>query len=388
MKIKKALTTITIALVAIVIIISLTTSCFIQGNIALNKAKEDEKIEFNKTKEEIIKFDDDYWKITDEFTDKQKTWADEVKDKGFLEWIKINEAEKKYYSEYILKFKNLTIPEPLQDFYYKKLEQCNVELEEYDNLTETLEFILSEQQNMKQEQSSLSMGNGVKLAEEGNNLSQKRFDLDLKCKQIIEDVYLEYNLDDLINKWQKIPQNIPETTTKAAIIEVEFEYNIGDTGPAGGNIFYINPNYEDDGWRYLEAAPASQITSEKWCDMNTDITGATATAIGTGKANTQTILKILGEGHYAARLCRTLVEGDKGDWFLPSKDELNEIYVNLYLKGFDSFEGGYYGGSYWSSSESLQYGANLAWAQDFTTGNQCTTAKGNFDLWVNAVRSF
>ena len=27
----------------------------------------------------------------------------------------------------------------------------------------------------------------------------------------------------------------------------------GDVGPAGGFIFYVNPNYAADGWRYLEA---------------------------------------------------------------------------------------------------------------------------------------
>ncbi|RLW68460.1 MAG: hypothetical protein B6D68_03580 [spirochete symbiont of Stewartia floridana] len=32
-------------------------------------------------------------------------------------------------------------------------------------------------------------------------------------------------------------------------------YNIGDTGPAGGRIFYENANHATDGWRYLEAAP-------------------------------------------------------------------------------------------------------------------------------------
>ena len=33
-------------------------------------------------------------------------------------------------------------------------------------------------------------------------------------------------------------------------------YALGDIGPAGGYIFYENPNYAADGWRYLEAAPS------------------------------------------------------------------------------------------------------------------------------------
>ena len=42
------------------------------------------------------------------------------------------------------------------------------------------------------------------------------------------------------------------------------EYAIGDTGPAGGFIFYENPNYKVDGWRYLEAAPIDQSAGAKW----------------------------------------------------------------------------------------------------------------------------
>ncbi|MHB8277884.1 MAG: hypothetical protein ACYDIA_09555 [Candidatus Humimicrobiaceae bacterium] len=195
----------------------------INNKVINKKSSIKENIKLNNTKKEIIKFDNEYWKITDDLTDKQKAWADEIdvmtanleKDKNegnldknagsksYLEWIRINEEEKKYYSEYISKFKNLVIPEPLQDFYYKKLEQCNVELERYNNWTETLNFILSEQQNMEQGQSSPSTENNKKSVEEGNNLLQKRSDLDLRCKQIIKDVYLEYNLDDLINKWQQ-----------------------------------------------------------------------------------------------------------------------------------------------------------------------------------------
>ena len=174
--------------------------------------------EKQKIKNGIIKFDEEYWEITDELIDKQKAWTDEIdimianleKDnenpddvgvKGLLEMIRINEAEKKYYLEYMLEFKNLTIPEPLKEFYLKKIEQCDVNLEKYNNWTEILNFAISEIQNLEQEQSSI-LGHGEKLAGEHNDLNQKRFDLDLECRQIIENVYLEYDLDDLIDKWQ------------------------------------------------------------------------------------------------------------------------------------------------------------------------------------------
>ena len=42
------------------------------------------------------------------------------------------------------------------------------------------------------------------------------------------------------------------------------EYAPGDVGPAGGYIFYVNPNSAKDGWRYLEAAPFDQSAGAKW----------------------------------------------------------------------------------------------------------------------------
>jgi DUF1680 family protein len=41
-------------------------------------------------------------------------------------------------------------------------------------------------------------------------------------------------------------------------------YSIGDVGPAGGFIFYENPNHNRDGWRYLEAAPFDQSAGAQW----------------------------------------------------------------------------------------------------------------------------
>ncbi|MGP1418395.1 MAG: hypothetical protein ACTTJZ_01100 [Sphaerochaetaceae bacterium] len=33
---------------------------------------------------------------------------------------------------------------------------------------------------------------------------------------------------------------------------VEKGYSVGEYGPAGGRILYINPNADADGWKYLE----------------------------------------------------------------------------------------------------------------------------------------
>ena len=135
----------------------------------------------------------------------------------------------------------------------------------------------------------------------------------------------------------------------------KIEYNVGDTGPAGGLVFYINPNHETDGWRYLEAAPSDCPGNDnsdriQWGNICWRTTCATTTAIGTGKANTQKIVNIQGKGSYAAKLCCGLTLNGFSDWFLPSKDELNLMYENLHLH----LLGGFASDLYWSSSEYIE----------------------------------
>ncbi len=98
-----------------------------------------------------------------------------------------------------------------------------------------------------------------------------------------------------------------------------------------------------DGWRYLEAAPSNQGEVE-WGSVGTSV-GGTDTAIGSGKSNTEKIVTQLGSGNYAAQLCSDLELGGYDDCFLPSKDELNELYKQKdTVGGFASYD-------YWSSSE-------------------------------------
>jgi hypothetical protein len=62
-----------------------------------------------------------------------------------------------------------------------------------------------------------------------------------------------------------------------------------------------------------------------------------------------------------------------GDWFLPSKGELNQMYANR------NAIGGFSTGTYWSSSE---FGVNLAWYQSFTSGSQY----GDYKIYTSYVR--
>jgi len=72
--------------------------------------------------------------------------------------------------------------------------------------------------------------------------------------------------------------------------------------------------------------------------------------------------------------------GGYDDYYLPSKDELNEMYVELHVEGVGSFASD----SYWSSSESDQVNAYI---QNFATGAQLNGGKGA-PYHVRACRSF
>lgn len=164
---------------------------------------------------------------------------------------------------------------------------------------------------------------------------------------------------------------------------------IGDRGPAGGIIFYVNPA----GFRvggdmgiplytayYLEAATVNQGSmawaSSDYATTNVNEQNFVGTSIGAGRGNTAYILT---RDPYApaAKACVNYRLGGKSDWFLPSKDELNEMYKQrsyLYISS----------GSFWYSTQ-VYY--NLAGVQNFESGSQGSGGKSK-DFNVRAVRAF
>lgn len=151
-------------------------------------------------------------------------------------------------------------------------------------------------------------------------------------------------------------------------------YAIGDTGPAGGIIFYIS------GSTHYEASPVDLSNGVRWHNGSYLTTGATGTVWGTGKTNTDLIISVQGEGTYAASICKNYVLNGFNDWFLPSNQELMAMYFNLKNEGIGDFSNS----RYWSSSEH----SNLyAWAADFSLGGSATVFK-NDSYAVRAVRSF
>jgi len=135
----------------------------------------------------------------------------------------------------------------------------------------------------------------------------------------------------------------------------------------------------------LIAAPTDQSSAAKWGCYGA-IMGANGTAIGTGNQNTIDIEAGCITPGIAADLCANLTLGGYNDWFLPSKDELNEMYLNIgqgNALGLGNV-GGFAYNLYWSSTENGDY---IAWSQSFTNGNQYSSGKSN-NFVVRAVRAF
>jgi hypothetical protein len=164
--------------------------------------------------------------------------------------------------------------------------------------------------------------------------------------------------------------------------------SIGDAYQ-GGKVAYIlqsgDPGYDANFCKELIAATSDQSTGILWDNGTNTTTGATGTAIGTGLANTNTIISQLSAaGSYAAGTCADYSVTEGGvtydDWFLPSKDELYKLYINK------AAIGGFAGTYYWSSTE---FNSTDALVQAMHYGGQPNKPKSTADpRLVRAVRTF
>ncbi len=140
----------------------------------------------------------------------------------------------------------------------------------------------------------------------------------------------------------------------------------------GGIIFYI----DGTGQHGLIAAASDQGGSLWGCQGTNQ---GTSTAMFTGQANTTNIVNGCAATNCAARLCDNLVLNGYSDWFLPSKDELNQMYLQK------NAIGGFVGDIYWTSSQS---GSSYAWGQMWIDGSQIGYYLKNDQHPVRAIRAF
>jgi hypothetical protein len=144
----------------------------------------------------------------------------------------------------------------------------------------------------------------------------------------------------------------------------------------GGIIFYINNSHG------LIAATSDQSTQVPWC-LDCGKMG-TSSSLGTGNSNTIAIVTQCFELGIAAQICDDLILNGYDDWFLPSKDELNQMFIQVNVIG------GFAGTWYWSSSDDDGLGA---WAQCFPLPPNFPGGSQNYGnkpglCNVRAVRAF
>ena len=160
---------------------------------------------------------------------------------------------------------------------------------------------------------------------------------------------------------------------------------IGETY-GGGKVFWVDVT----GQHGLIAETSDQHPGIQWRNGTYRVTNATGDYIGAGEPNTQLIIAMQTNdntgANFAALVCanwdNTAVSGEiYGDWYLPSKYELNLLYEQRSIVlGFST-------DYYWSSTEAS---STNAWDQDFdpaSGGLQASMGKEYTDR-VRCIRKF
>ena len=158
---------------------------------------------------------------------------------------------------------------------------------------------------------------------------------------------------------------------------------IGDTYEGGKVAYLMQPGdttYNANVQHGLIVSLADQTDNANWTNASV-IVSCKSGSVGLlkGSANTDSIIKYNPSPiTTAASIARAHRGGNYADWYLPSKNELNILYINRFAIG------GFANKTYWSSSEQ----GNLnAWFQHFFNGGQYDAGK-NSTNYVRAIRAF
>lgn len=167
-------------------------------------------------------------------------------------------------------------------------------------------------------------------------------------------------------------------------------YAIGDIGPGGGKVFMLPASLGGKGGdHYYEVAPATWYGTARdpqvnWCTLKPAgvITGNTYSqqGIGWGYWNTKTMVTDCQSG--AGNLAASYAGGGL-DWWLPSRDELSELWLTRNSIGDFSL------GGYWSSTEfyDTRSAMYVIFNPDFLDGTATFGNKQNANP-VRPIRSF
>ena len=166
---------------------------------------------------------------------------------------------------------------------------------------------------------------------------------------------------------------------------------VGLQGPGGGIVFMTPSTPGNTSGLFYEAAPATWNSSSgdplsAWCNNATDLLGVASSLTGTGAmdgaAKTAVMLGVCtsGAANLADAYTATVNGVVYGDWFLPSKGELNQMYVNrIAIGGFLTLV------PYLSSSESI---GDRVWTQWLNDGTQISYSSKGGNFYSRPVRAF
>ncbi|MDB2442488.1 DUF1566 domain-containing protein [Flavobacteriales bacterium] len=166
---------------------------------------------------------------------------------------------------------------------------------------------------------------------------------------------------------------------------------VGDLAE-GGIVFYVDETGEHglvaamedltegatdpNGWGY---------NGYEWGCYDEYVNGADGTSIGTGYQNTLDIVAGCSETPIAASEALAYESEAYSDWYLPSKDELMEMYNTIGNGSPEGDIGGFGNNYYWSSSE---YSYNVAWYVYFDNGDAGSYLSKYFANRVRVIRAF
>ena len=218
------------------------------------------------------------------------------------------------------------------------------------------------------------------------------------CSLILSSVIfnLELTAQDLeVNGSAKITEMDPASSsaqvvgresdgTLVTIATNSITYAIGDYAH-GGVVFWVTPS-----GKHGRVASLYNILDVAWSNVITEI-GASAQSTVNGSGNSIAIVSQTGHTKSAAQHCLDLAFAGYDDWYLPAKNELNQMFTNkASIEATATANGGeaFMVTSYWSSTES-ETDASEVWNQNFFgTGDQNSDIKTIPGFALRPIRAF
>ncbi|MDA8945637.1 DUF1566 domain-containing protein [Flavobacteriales bacterium] len=172
------------------------------------------------------------------------------------------------------------------------------------------------------------------------------------------------------------------------------QYQVGDFAE-GGIVFYVDETGEHGLVAAMEDLTEGAtdpygygFNGYEWGCYQIDVIGADGQAIGTGYQNTMDIVNqgcsTENGGITAAQAALDAEIDGYSDWYLPSMDELVEIYNTIGNGGSEVNIGGFESDYYYSSSENYN---SYAWTVYFSNGNSYLNSK-YLATRVRVIRAF